>query len=89
MFLISDKREIRNSLIVSNKIIFRLKSRIISDYVLDRSQAKVIVGRKYSKPIILKLKPDAGRDTVTLGPVSNSLWLNKGNRVIINQPPVD
>ena len=62
---------------VSNHIIFRFKSGIILNYVSNCSWASSIVGQKASKPIILELEPEVGRDRLTIGAISNSLWSNK------------
>ena len=77
-----------NSLIVLNKIIFIsnqmvfrfgsnyfcFESRIVSNYVLNCSRANIIVRRKASKPTILELIMDAGRDRLSIGLISHSLW---------------
>ena len=74
---------------VLNQIIFRFKSWIVLNYVLNRSRVNVIVKLKSSKPIILELKSDAGRDTVIFGSIRNSPLYNKDNIVSGNQTPVD
>ena len=58
---------------VLNQIIYHFELRIVSDYVLNCSRANSKVRQKASKSIILQLKLDADRDTVTLGSLSNSL----------------
>ena len=68
---------------------FRFESIIVSNYVLNRGRGNSIVKKKASKPIVLELKPNAGKDRLRIGLVSISLWLNKGNIVSSNQPPVD
>ena len=68
---------------------FYFESRIVSDYVSNCNPANYIVKLNASKPIILYLRPDTGRDRLTFVSIHKSLWSNRVNIVSSNITMVD